>query len=90
MSPRIFLSLLAALSTGFALAGCAAYSSGMGPDALSLSEAEPVTWSDGAPAVAIQCREPRGCGQRAVSAEAIAAAEEDDAPGLPWVIVRCG
>jgi hypothetical protein len=43
MSPRIFLSLLAALSTGFALAGCAAYSSGMGPDALSLSEAEPVT-----------------------------------------------
>jgi hypothetical protein len=105
MTLRPLLRATALLATGFALAGCAAYKSGMGTDPLSHSEAELVTWSDGAPAVAIQCLEVRGCGQRArticlprglkvlkraVSVEAIAAAEEQGGSGLPSIVVRCG
>lgn len=105
MTHLALIRTIAAMATGLALAGCAAYQSGMGPDPLSHSEAHAVMWSDGAPAVEIQCLEARGCGQRAraicmprglkvlkraVSAEAIAASEETGGPGLPSVVVRCG
>jgi hypothetical protein len=99
------LRITAILATAFALAGCASYKSGMGDDPLSHSEAELVTWNDGGPAVAIQCSETRGCGQRAraicmsrglkilqraIGTEANAAVEEDGRHSHYYMIVRCG
>ena len=98
MCSRPLFRISAALATGFALAGCAAYQSGMGPDPLSHSEAQAMTWSDGAPAVTIQCLEPIGCGQRAKAICMPRAVrvlkrdlrpEENGGPGAGSVVVRC-
>lgn len=100
MSKRSIAHVFACLA-GFALAGCAAYSSEMGPDALSNSEASRVTWTDGDPAIAIQCLQARGCSQRAramcrlgslkvLRRQGLSPADESEAaPHAPSVIVRC-
>lgn len=65
MAFRPLLCTLVVAATGVAFASCTAYRSDMGPDPLSGSDARMVTWSDGQPAVAIECTESRGCSQRA-------------------------
>ncbi|TAJ35033.1 MAG: hypothetical protein EPO67_05410 [Reyranella sp.] len=93
MTLRPLLRATALLATGFALSACAAYKSGMGIDPLSHSEAELVTWSDGQPAVEIQCLEARGCGQRARAIcmpRGLKVLKRAVEATPPAVIVRCG
>lgn len=100
MSFRPIVTALACLVALF-VGGCAAYSSDIGPDSLSNSEASIVTWTDGEAAIAITCLKTRGCSQRARAMCRLGYLEvlhrekpsppaaDDTAPPAQSIVVRC-
>lgn len=67
MKTRSTMQWLFVMGIASLVAACGMAKSTPGQDPRTETNATPVTWTDGKPAIAISCKEPGGCQTRAVA-----------------------